>query len=255
LSATELGSLDPPAQLILAALAVASPGSLSLDEVREVTEVSDAESTLAELDRHGLVVREGDRFSLAPKERERKGVLASIDVVDRVLRGFIQIAEDGRLNLADLDAVLGLTRIAAQTGRWTELLRLVEAAETTLSTTRRVEEWVEIVKRRLEAADAVGDKKAARHAQRELDRLGKMGRHGGGVPAATALIAAAAITGVSFGGGYLAGHGSSDGSDSGKGKRAKTVTKTKTEAAQTVTETETVTETQTVATTTTSGVD
>jgi hypothetical protein len=121
LSATEPGSLDPAARLILATLAVVAPGSISVEELAELTEVSEAQPALAELERRGLAIREGDRFSLAPQEQERKGLFASIDMVDRVLRGFIEIAEDGRLALDDLDAVLGLTRIAAETGRWTEL--------------------------------------------------------------------------------------------------------------------------------------
>jgi hypothetical protein len=249
LSATELGSLDPGARLILAALAVVAPGSLSLEEVTEVTEVSESQPALAELQRRGLVIREGDRFSLAPEERERKGLLASLDVIDRVLRGFIAIAEDGRLTLEDLDAVLGLTRIAAETGRWAGLLRLVEATETTLSTTRRVEEWVEIVERRLEAAEAVGNRKAARQAKRELGQLRKTARQGIGVPTTVAALAAVAIAAVSLGAGYLIGNQSADESNAGKAKGAKTVTKTETEAAETVTET--VTETETVTTTVT----
>ena len=121
MSATEPGSLDPAARLILATLAVVAPGSISVEELAELTEVSEAQPALAELEQRGLAIREGDRFSLAPQEQERKGLFASIDMVDRVLRGFIEIAEDGRLALDDLDAVLGLTRIAAETGRWTEL--------------------------------------------------------------------------------------------------------------------------------------
>jgi hypothetical protein len=104
---------------------------------------------------------DGNRLSLAPDVRGRlKRLLASVDVTDRVLRGFIHIAEDGWLTIDDLDAVLELTRIAAETGRWTELLRLAEAAGTTLSMTHRIEEWVEIVERRLEAAEVVGDSHA-----------------------------------------------------------------------------------------------
>jgi hypothetical protein len=76
-----------------------------------------------------------------------------------------------------------------------------------------------------------------------------MARHGGGVPTAVAVLAAAAITAVSFGAGYLVGDQSPADSDAGTVKGAKTVTKTETEAAETVTETETLTETETVTTT------
>ena len=128
---------------------------------------------LAELERRGLVVRDEDRYRLAPPAHgPLKRLLASVDVTDRALRAFIRIAEDGRLTLDDLDAVVELTGIAAQTRRWKELLRLAEAAETTLSTTHRVEEWIEIVERRRVAARALRDRDAERRAERELERLG-----------------------------------------------------------------------------------
>jgi hypothetical protein len=252
----ELRSLDPEGRLLLGALAVVAPASLSVEELGGITEVSEAQLALAELEGRGLVVREGDRYALAPEEQgPLKRLLASIDMVDRVLRGFIDIAEDGRLTLADLDAVLGLTRIAAETGRWEELLRLAESAETTLSTTRRVKEWKEIVEHRLEAAQALGDSQAARRVQRELDGLTGAG---GQVGTATAVLAAAAAA-VALGAGYLVGNQSSEESDGSSGKRAKTVTENETEtgAAETVTETvtETETETTTVFTTRTPTVD
>jgi hypothetical protein len=151
-------------------------------------------------------------------------LLASVDVTDRALRAFIRIAEDGRLTLDDLDAVVELTRIA--TGRWKELLRLAEAAETTLSTTHRVEEWIEIVERRREAARALGDGDAERRAERELERLGArappVAAPGPTVwPSALLAAAIAAVVGVAAG--YLIADESSDGVDSdgdrGRGRR------------------------------------
>jgi hypothetical protein len=177
--------------------------------------------------------------------RPLKRLLASLDTVDRVLRGFIDIAEDGRLTLDDLDAVLELTRIAAATGRWAELLRLVNAAETTLSVTRRVEEWGEILERR-------------GGAEQMLDRLDGAG---GGVSVTLVVAAAAAAAAVALGAGYLVGNQSSPENDGRTGKAAKTVTETETEteteAAETVTDTvtQTETETTTVFTTRTSKID
>jgi hypothetical protein len=154
----ELRSLDPGAQDILAALAVCGRGSLSVDQLIEITGLSELPLTLAELERRSLVVRDGDRYALAPPARGPvKRLLASVDIVDRVLRGFIRIAEDGRLTLDDLDAIVELTGIAAETQRWRELIRLAEAAETTLSTKHRVEEWIEIAERRGEARRALDD--------------------------------------------------------------------------------------------------
>ena len=76
----ELRSLDPPARLVLAVLAVVVPASLSVEQLGEITEVSEPELSLAELERRGLVVREGDRYTLAPEERGLlKRYLASLD--------------------------------------------------------------------------------------------------------------------------------------------------------------------------------
>jgi hypothetical protein len=226
----ELRSLDRDTRVVLSVLAVTGRASVSVDELGELAEVSDAERALAELERRGLVVRDDrDRRALPPGARERlKQLLVSVDVVDRVLRGFIQIAEDGRLTLDDLDVAVELTRIAAETGHWAELLQLAEAAETTLSITHRVEEWVEIVERRLEAARVVGDREATVRAEQELDRLRRMApptrlasaqtlasrgattalrQSFSGVPLATWLVAGAALV-LAVGGSFAAGRAS-----------------------------------------------
>jgi hypothetical protein len=200
-------------------------------------------------------VRDEDRYGLAPPARgPLKRLLASVDVADRALRAFIRIAEDGRLTLDDLDAVVELTRIAAQTGRWKELLRLAEAAETTLSTTHRVEEWIEIVERRREAARALRDRDAETRAERELERLGARGSAGVGAGPQVGLsmfVAAAIAAVVGVAAGYVIADGSSDGS-------TETVTQAGggdgETATETATETETVTETTTTTTTTTTTV-
>jgi hypothetical protein len=241
-SEAELRSLSLEARDVLAALAVCGGASLSVEELGEITGLSELRLTLAELERRGLVVRDGDRFSLAPPERgPLKRLLGSVDVVDRVLRAFIGIAEDGRLTLDDLDAVVELTGIAAQGGRWRDLLRLAEAAETTLSVTHRVEEWVEIVERRREAARALGDGDAARRAERELDRLGARAATGvgGGPRIALSVLAAVAIGAVGVAAGYLIG-------DRSSGESTETVTEAGAAATETITETATTTTTTTV---------
>jgi hypothetical protein len=168
-----IAALGPEERRSLGVLAVVAPASLAADEVSRLAEVASSVQALTGLAQRGLVRREPDgRWSLAPESASRlKRLLAGLDTTDRVLRGFIGIAEDGRLDLSDLDAVVELTRIAAETGRWAELLRLAEAAQTALSTTHRVEEWVEIVERRLEAARVLGDTAAMARAGRELARL------------------------------------------------------------------------------------
>jgi hypothetical protein len=219
--AERIALLTPEERRSLGVWAVVAPASLTTGEVARLAEVPSAVRPLTDLERQGLVRRgTDDRWSLAPESASQlKRLLASIDTTDRVLPGFIGIAEDGQLTLSDLDAVVELTRIAAENGRWAELLRLAEAAENTLSTTRRVEEWVEIVERRLEAARALGDTAAAARAERELARLADeaaaRSRSGGPSPRAGLrwpLVAAAAVVvgAVGIGAGYLVAERGSD---------------------------------------------
>jgi hypothetical protein len=240
----ELRSLDSGARDVLAALAVCGRAALTVDQLSEITGLFELPPTLADLERRGLVVRDGDRYSLAPPTQgPLKRWLASVDVVDRVLRGFIRIAEDGRLTLDDLDAIVELTGIAAETQHWRELIRLADAAETTLSTKHRVEEWIKIAERRGEARCALENEQAIRRAEEEPARRGAREPQGGSARLALSALAAA-VFGVAAG--YLIGNGSGDGTqtvtEAGAPGPGATETVTETAAA----ETETVTETTTV---------
>jgi hypothetical protein len=207
------------------------------------------------------VVREGgDRYAVAPIAQGRlKGLLASADVVDRVLRGVIDIAEDGRLTIDDLDAVVELTRIAGETGRWAELLRLAEASAATLSTTDRIEQWAEIVERRLEAARVLGDTAAVRRAENELDRIAQRrlsspdvpasarqpaDTSGGGWKTALAVLGAVAVGVAGVAVGYVVGDQAAEG-ETATLTETVSITETVTAEGETVTETETATESPT----------
>jgi hypothetical protein len=173
----ELNTLDFNARRVLAALAVLGRAPVSVETLGEISGVSDARRVVEELDRRRLITREpGDRASVAPEVQGRvKRLLATDDEVDAVLQGLIRRSEDGRLSAGDIDAVDEATRVASETGRWPEVLRLAQASEPTLSTTHRLDAWTRITERRLEAARALGDEAAAAHAQRQLDRLAVMG--------------------------------------------------------------------------------
>ena len=103
-----------------------------------------------------------------------KRLLATDDDIDAVLQGLSRRAEDGRLSAGDIDAVNEATRVASERGRCPQVLRLAQASEPTLSSTRRLDAWTRITERRLEAARALGDEAATAHAQRQLDRLAVM---------------------------------------------------------------------------------
>jgi len=222
-----LESLTPTERQVLAVLAVVGEASLSTREVAALAEVDDVEPVLDELRRRGLVRRDDEREALAP------GLAAKLrhawdlgDTTDRVLRQFISIAQDGRLTLADLPAILGLSRWAAELGRWTELLRLITLTETVLDVQQRVETWIQIVEQARVAARRLGDREAEVWAEAQLAAAGRaianatraaavattqvtppLGGPGG--PDRTALwlkrgLATLLIAGAGFGIGYVA---------------------------------------------------
>jgi hypothetical protein len=263
----ELSSLDADARRVAATLAVLGRAPVSVETLGEVSGVRDARPAVEELDRRRLIARvPGDRLSVAPEVQGRlKRLLASEDEVGAVLQGLTRRAEDGRLAAGDIDAVNEATRVASETGRWPELLRLAQAAEPTLATTNRLEDWTQIVERRLEAARALGDEAAAAHAQRELDRLAAMDAptrvvtvteertapaEKSGMMWPLVLLVGLALAAAGAGLGYLLGSETSDATTVTETSPVETeaVTETATGPTTTVTttSTETVTETQTV---------
>ena len=155
---------------MLAALAVMGDTALSPEQLAALTTVADPRPILAELARRGFLrTDEEDRYAVPAGLRERlRDAWNLVDTGDRVLRQLISIAEDGRLTLSDLDAVLGVSQWASEVGRFQELLRLVKAVRTTVDVVRRVEAWITIVQRALQAARALGDLDAEAWAEREL---------------------------------------------------------------------------------------
>ena len=168
----ELASLTPQEREVLAALAVMGDTALSPEQLAALTTVADPRPILAELARRGFLrTDEEDRYAVPAGLRERlRDAWNLVDTGDRVLRQLISIAEDGRLTLSDLDAVLGVSQWASEVGRFQELLRLVKAVRTTVDVVRRVEAWITIVQRALQAARALGDLDAEAWAERDKPR-------------------------------------------------------------------------------------
>jgi hypothetical protein len=166
----ELASLTPAEREVLAALAAMGDATLSPEQLAALTSVEDPRPVLGELARRGFLhADEAERYGVPPGLRERlRRAWNLVDTGDRVLRQLISIAEDGRLTMADLDAVLGISEWACQTGRFEELLRLVQAVRTTVDVLHRVEAWVTIVHRAVQAARALGDTGAEAWAEGEL---------------------------------------------------------------------------------------
>jgi hypothetical protein len=265
----ELSTLDADARRVLAVLAVVGRAPVAMETISEVSGVPNARPAVEDLDRRRLIAREpGNRLSVAPAVRGRlKTLLATDDEVDAVMRGLIRRAEDGRLDPGDIDAVDEATRVASETGRWPELLRLAQASESTLAGTHRLEAWTRIVERRLEAARALGDEAAAVHAKDELDRLAVMSaptrvmtaqteveeraparREGPSWP--LIVLAGIALAALGVGLGYLISDQTSETTTITESTPVETEVVTETGPATTqtttVTQTETVTETETV---------
>jgi hypothetical protein len=269
----ELGTLDADGRRVAATLAVLGRAPVSVETLGEVSRVRDARPAVEELDRRRLIARvPGDRLSVAPEVQGRlKRLLASEDEVGAVLQGLTRRAEDGRLAAGDIDAVNEATRVASETGRWPELLRLAQAAEPTLATTNRLEDWTQIVERRLEAARALGDQAAAAHAQEQLNRLAAMGApteimgaptgvvstttetapaDRGGLTWPVVLLVGLALAAAGVGLGYLISDQTADATTVTESSPIETSVVTETATGPTttveVTTTEAVTETQTV---------
>jgi uncharacterized membrane protein YedE/YeeE len=164
-----LQSLTPAERQVLAVLAVVGEASLSVDEVALLAEVDDVGPVLDELRRRKLVRREDGREALEPGFGAKlRRVWDLTDTTDRVLRQVISIAQDGRLTLDDLPAILGVSRWAAEAGRWTELLSLIRLTETVLDVKQRVEIWIQIVEQARVAARKLGDLEAEAWAEDQL---------------------------------------------------------------------------------------
>jgi hypothetical protein len=167
---TELASLTYDERRVLAVLIAVDGVSLSDDQIALFGEVDDVRPILAALDRRGLLRKDERGRHAVPTgwlaRLRRAGNV--VDTADRVLRQLISIAEDGRLTLDDLDAVLGISSWAAEAGRLTELLQLVKAVEQALSFTRRIEAWLELLGRARGAARELRDPEAEAWADEQL---------------------------------------------------------------------------------------
>src|SRR4051812_850496 len=120
---------------VLAALAVVAPGSLSADELADVTGIQDVAVVLDDLRRRGLV-RAGarERHALLGPAGELRDSVQALSGADRLRKYFETLARRGRLQAAeDAGAILGLAGWLAEQGRWEDALDLVQAVEPSFS--------------------------------------------------------------------------------------------------------------------------
>ena len=163
-----LSDLSGADRAVLAALVLTGGATIDVAAVRDLAEVEDAERSLRELERRGLVRRDEQDGVLAPAWARLEQTLQVVDRAELVLRNAVTLAATGRLSP---EAVLGLTGWAARHGRQRELLTLVRAAKTGLAIERRVEAWRALLARADAAARELGDAGAAAWVRRELGAL------------------------------------------------------------------------------------
>ena len=116
---TDVASLTPDERRVLAVLVAVGGAWVTPEQLASLSEIDDVGPVLVELERRGLVRKDerGRRAAAAGLSTQLRQALGVLDTADRVLRQLISIAEDGRLTLDDLDAVLGITGWAAEVGR------------------------------------------------------------------------------------------------------------------------------------------
>ena len=168
-----LAGLTDDERRVVAVLAVVGRASLSAEELAALAAVEDVGPLLAKLERLGLITKDerGRRALRSGPMHAVRRAWETADTAERVLRQFIEIAKDGKLTVDDLDAVLGVAEWAAQAGRLTELLALVEAAGTAVSVTKRIEAWLQTLRLAHAAARELRDGAAEDWIEEQLERV------------------------------------------------------------------------------------
>lgn len=151
---------------VLVALAVVGRASLSADELADLRLTADVVPLLEDVERRGLVQLD---------ERRRYSVLRSVGeqlrrtdeataTGDRLLSYFSALARNGSLTPdrldADAPAILGLAEWAAETGRFTGLLELVQTLQSCFGIAHRSGQWLTLLDHARKSARALGDRQS-----------------------------------------------------------------------------------------------
>src|SRR5262249_12101007 len=136
-------------------------------------EVDDVIALVEDLERRGLVKREGARYSVVRGVGEQiRRTDEALATGDRLLANFTTLARRGSLTPQllgdDAQAILGLTEWAAQVGRWGALLELVQTLQASYGSAERAPEWRTLLEHALVAARRLGDGQAEIWALQQL---------------------------------------------------------------------------------------
>lgn len=155
----EVEGLAPSERQALALLALAGGAAVAPAQLARLAEVEDAAGALGALERRGLAVGDAEgRFTIPPVllERLRRGWDLA-EPGEALLLRVVALARARLLSVDDLGAVVGVTAWAAESGRWSSVLRVVRAVATGTAAFARPAAWIGLLGYGVEGARALGD--------------------------------------------------------------------------------------------------
>jgi len=160
----------------LAALIVLGGVPARPENLAPVTGLHEVENTLRSLSNRGLVLTDGNRYSiaqnlLAPLQRVPK----RDQWIGRLLSYFTTWAEQhGQVTelAQESNVLMRMMQLGVETQRWSEVLRLARAIDPALTLSGRWGAWEQALQWALQAAQAVGDRSAEAWAMHQLGTRG-----------------------------------------------------------------------------------
>jgi len=161
-----IDALPAEERQILAALAIVGRASLSSDELGALVETADVGPLLDDLERRGLLRREGEeRYSVLGRVgADIRKLNQTLDTADRLI-GYVEtLAHGGRLTVArleqDAEAILGIAAWGAEVRRWETLLEFVKTVQASFALAARFHQQRVLLELGRTAARALGDRAA-----------------------------------------------------------------------------------------------
>ena len=129
--------------------------------------MDDIAPLLADLEQRGLIGgKEQQRYSAVGRmSREIRQTDDALSTGEHLLQYMTTLAKGGQLTperlLDDAEAILGLTEWAAEMRQWKRLLELVKTLQACFELAHRVEQWLTLLHRGLDAARALNDRQSS----------------------------------------------------------------------------------------------
>ena len=210
-----LAGLTDDERRTLSALAVVGKTTVPPEALARLAGVDRAAAAVSGLRRRGLVEddEQGGESVLGSLADYVRRTESGIETGEKLLDALTTLARADHVGPSEIEAILGLTGWAAETGHSRGLLTLVQTAESTFAFLERSRDRVALLERGLEAARRLGDRDAEVELLHELGRGGPAGPGGGPDAGRSALArvavragALALVGGVGLAAGYVLPH-------------------------------------------------